>query len=115
MLALPSQNYNCHGHHGHGGAIFKTKSRKMIKENSLRRQFFFLLAMTVLLRLVPRDCWLVLCWANMSLAMVGGLAQPFYFCCSISDASTKQGSENSRTYLVLINIYIKNLYVRLSV
>jgi hypothetical protein len=33
LLASPSGNCNCHGHHGHGGAIFKK-----IREKATRKQ-----------------------------------------------------------------------------
>ena len=59
MLALPSQNRNHHGQHGHGGAILTKFEKNATSQQSTRKKLYGLVPIIVLLRLAPRDCWLV--------------------------------------------------------
>jgi hypothetical protein len=55
-----SQNRTFHGQHGHGGALFTQFKKKTTRQQSSTViKIYGLLAIMVLLRLAPRDCWLV--------------------------------------------------------
>jgi hypothetical protein len=95
-------------------------SLRKFEKNATRKQspvikLYCLLAMTLLLRLVTQDCWLVVVLDQYEPRHGQRISALIYFCCSMFDARTIQGSENSRTYLVLINIYIKNLHEQILV
>jgi hypothetical protein len=56
---LPSCNGNCHGQHGHGGVIFTKFEKYASRQQSTEMKLYGLLAIILLLRLVPRDYYLV--------------------------------------------------------
>jgi hypothetical protein len=79
LLALPSQNRNHHGQHGHGGAILTKFKKNATSQQSTRKKLYGPVPIIVLLRLAPRDCWGLLCWAKMRVAMVSGMCNNFVF------------------------------------
>jgi hypothetical protein len=91
FLVIPSWNRNCHGQHGHGGVVFFTKfkkgaTRQQSTEIKLNRQ----LAIILILRLVPRYCWLVIVLGQNENTHVWSDAQRFCSCCSMRDARARK-------------------------
>jgi hypothetical protein len=48
-----------HGQHGHGGVFFTKFKKEATRQQSTEIKLHRLLAVILKLRLVPRDCWLV--------------------------------------------------------
>jgi hypothetical protein len=59
LLVIPSQNRNCHGQHGHGVVFFTKLKKEATRKQSTKKKLRRLLAIILILRLVPRYCWLV--------------------------------------------------------
>jgi hypothetical protein len=85
LLVIPSRNCNCHGQHGHGGVFFTKLKKEATRRQSTEIQIYGLLAIMVLLRLVPRDCWLVVALAQNERYHGWSDAQRFRFCCLMLD------------------------------
>jgi hypothetical protein len=88
---IPSRKRNCHGQDGHGGVFFTKLKKEATRGQSTEIKICgLLLAIMVLLRLVPRDCWLVVVLAQNERYHGWSDVQLFLFCCLMLDGRVRK-------------------------
>jgi hypothetical protein len=87
---MPSQNRNCRDQHGHGGLLFTKFKKEATRQQSTETKFHGLLAIILILRLLPRYCWLVVVLGQNERCHGRSDAQQFCFCCSMRDALARK-------------------------
>jgi hypothetical protein len=87
---MPSQNRNCHGQHGHGGVFFTKLKKEATRQQSTKKKLRRLLAIILILRLVPRYCWLVVVLGQNERCHGRSDAQRFCFCCLMPDGQARK-------------------------
>jgi hypothetical protein len=97
LLTLPSRNRNHPGQHGHGGAINKFE-KNATNQQSTRKTLYGLVSIMVLLRLAPRDCWLIVVLGQDEGCHGQWNAQRFCFCC-VQSFKRARGSEFQKMHV----------------
>jgi hypothetical protein len=92
LLVVPCQNCNCDGQRGHGGVIFTKFKKEATRQQSTKIKLHRLSAIILILRLVPRDCWLVVVLGKNERCDCGLDSWWFWFCfcCSTCDARARK-------------------------